>query len=214
MRVPLFEIGLIHDHPLIEWAVSQALSEAPDMRVHVLSTGYGPAEDPCGSGDPDGPGGTGGPRGSVRELPERLDVLVLDRPPERATPAEAAVTRASCVLLMPSTGHLESSCPGVNGYLSERSGPVALAAAVREAAVRSRGAEREGEAAEEDATLLSVRERQVIRMLTHGLTHDQIARRLGISRHTVDTYVKRMRSKLGLGNKAELVRAAMAYGWD
>ncbi|MFJ4336974.1 response regulator transcription factor [Streptomyces sp. NPDC088915] len=208
----MFEIGLIHDHPLIEWAVSQALSEAPDMRVHVLSTGYDVAAGGSrGSGGPDDPGGS---RDSVRELPERLDVLVLDRPPERATPAEAAVTRASCVLLMPSTGHLESVCPGVNGYLSERSDPVALAAAVREAAVRSRGTEREGETAEEEAALLSVRERQVIRMLARGLTHHQIARRLGISHHTVDTYVKRMRSKLGLGNKAELVRAAMAYGWD
>ncbi|MEN3305238.1 MAG: two-component system, NarL family, invasion response regulator UvrY [Micromonosporaceae bacterium] len=56
---------------------------------------------------------------------------------------------------------------------------------------------------------LSDREQQVLRQISWGLTHDQIARRLGISRHTVDTYVKRIRVKLGLGNKAELTRAAM-----
>jgi DNA-binding NarL/FixJ family response regulator len=56
---------------------------------------------------------------------------------------------------------------------------------------------------------LSEREEQVLRQIAHGLTHGQIATRLGISPHTVDTYVKRIRSKLGVGNKAELTRAAL-----
>ena len=56
---------------------------------------------------------------------------------------------------------------------------------------------------------LSEREQQVLRQISKGLTHGQIATRLGISPHTVDTYVKRIRAKLGLGNKAELTRAAL-----
>jgi len=56
---------------------------------------------------------------------------------------------------------------------------------------------------------LSEREEQVLRQISSGLTHGQIATRLGISRHTVDTYVKRIRAKLGVGNKAELTRAAL-----
>jgi DNA-binding NarL/FixJ family response regulator len=60
-----------------------------------------------------------------------------------------------------------------------------------------------------DGVGLSPRERQVLRQIARGLTHTQIAKRLGISRHTVDTYVKRIRSKLDLGNKAELTRAAI-----
>lgn len=56
---------------------------------------------------------------------------------------------------------------------------------------------------------LSPREQQVLRQIAHGRTHGQIARALGISRHTVDTYVRRIRSKLDLGNKAELTRAAV-----
>jgi Bacterial regulatory proteins, luxR family len=39
--------------------------------------------------------------------------------------------------------------------------------------------------------------------------HGQITTRLGISPHTVDTYVKRIRAKLGAGNKAELTRLAL-----
>jgi DNA-binding NarL/FixJ family response regulator len=58
-------------------------------------------------------------------------------------------------------------------------------------------------------TVLSPRERQVLRQIAGGLTHGQVARRLGISPHTVDTYVKRIRSKLDIGNKAELTRAAL-----
>jgi DNA-binding NarL/FixJ family response regulator len=56
---------------------------------------------------------------------------------------------------------------------------------------------------------LSEREEQVLRQISRGLTHGQIASRLGISPHTVDTYVKRIRAKLGVGNKAELTRAAL-----
>jgi DNA-binding NarL/FixJ family response regulator len=57
--------------------------------------------------------------------------------------------------------------------------------------------------------VLSARERQVLHYIACGYTHGQAARRLGISPHTVDTYVKRIRAKLAVGNKAELTRAAM-----
>ncbi|MFC0527556.1 helix-turn-helix transcriptional regulator [Phytohabitans kaempferiae] len=66
--------------------------------------------------------------------------------------------------------------------------------------------------ADASGSRLSRRESQVLRQLAHGLTHGQIARRLGISPHTVDTYVKRIKAKLGVGNKAELTRAAL-LGW-
>lgn len=70
-----------------------------------------------------------------------------------------------------------------------------------------------GSPAEERITVpdghLSDRETQVLRQISRGLTHGQIATRLGISPHTVDTYVKRIRAKLGVGNKAELTRVAL-----
>jgi DNA-binding NarL/FixJ family response regulator len=61
-----------------------------------------------------------------------------------------------------------------------------------------------------DAAALSPRERQVMLFIAQGKTHDQVARQLGISRNTVDTYVKRIRSKIGMGNKADMTRAALA----
>ncbi|MFG2863478.1 DNA-binding response regulator [Streptomyces sioyaensis] len=65
------------------------------------------------------------------------------------------------------------------------------------------------ESTQRDGCHLSERERQVLRHISRGLTHGQIATRLGISQHTVDTYVKRIRAKLGAGNKAELTRLAL-----
>jgi DNA-binding NarL/FixJ family response regulator len=56
---------------------------------------------------------------------------------------------------------------------------------------------------------LSPREMQVLGQIADGMTHNQIARKLGISPHTVDTYVKRIRSKLPVGNKADLTRVAL-----
>lgn len=66
-----------------------------------------------------------------------------------------------------------------------------------------------GEQSQSTHHQLSDREEQVLAQIAHGLTHGQVATRLGISPHTVDTYVKRIRSKLGVGNKAELTRAAL-----
>ena len=64
-------------------------------------------------------------------------------------------------------------------------------------------------AADRPETGLSPREQQVLRFIASGMTHRQVARRIGISPHTVDTYVKRVRSKFGIGNKAELTRVAL-----
>ncbi|TKA08886.1 response regulator transcription factor [Actinacidiphila oryziradicis] len=57
---------------------------------------------------------------------------------------------------------------------------------------------------------LAPREEETLSLIARGFTHTQVATRMGISRATVDTYVERIRTKLQLGNKAELTRAALA----
>ena len=56
---------------------------------------------------------------------------------------------------------------------------------------------------------LSLREEETLDLIARGLTHAQAASRMGVSRATVDTYVERIRSKLHVGNKAELTQAAL-----
>jgi DNA-binding NarL/FixJ family response regulator len=57
--------------------------------------------------------------------------------------------------------------------------------------------------------VLSPREHHALSYIASGYTHEQTARRMKISKHTVDTYIKRARAKLNLGNKAELTRAML-----
>jgi len=59
---------------------------------------------------------------------------------------------------------------------------------------------------------LARREVETLRWLAAGLTHRQIARRMALTEATVSTYVKRIRNKLGVGNKADLTRKALELG--
>jgi DNA-binding NarL/FixJ family response regulator len=56
---------------------------------------------------------------------------------------------------------------------------------------------------------LTPRERDVLVMVAQGLTHKQIGTRLNLSKATVDTYIHRVRQKVGSGNKADLTRLAI-----
>jgi DNA-binding CsgD family transcriptional regulator len=100
--------------------------------------------------------------------------------------------------------------PGVRGWV-HRDAPedvvVAAVTAVAAGGTFQPGAGREPGSG--DARGLSPRERQVLHHIAEGLTQSQIASRLAISHHTVDTYIRRIRAKLELGNKAELTRAAL-----
>jgi DNA-binding NarL/FixJ family response regulator len=62
------------------------------------------------------------------------------------------------------------------------------------------------------ASALARRELETLRWIAAGLTHGQIARRMDLTEATVSTYVKRIRSKLNVGNKADLTRKAIELG--
>lgn len=56
---------------------------------------------------------------------------------------------------------------------------------------------------------LSPREREALDLIATGFTHAQAAKRMNVTKATVDTYVERIRSKLQVGNKAELTKIAL-----
>ena len=60
--------------------------------------------------------------------------------------------------------------------------------------------------------MLAPRETETLGWLAVGLTHREIAGRMGLTEATVSTYVKRIRSKLNARNKAELTRVAIELG--
>ncbi|MFB7557210.1 response regulator transcription factor [Streptomyces brevispora] len=130
--------------------------------------------------------------------------------------AEAARTTAVLVLLNSwSLSAEEYLRAGAIGVIHKHQSGESLIAALRTVTagvqVLPEGHATKCQAARPDplALNLSGREEQVLGQISRGLTHGQIATRLGISPHTVDTYVKRIRAKLGVGNKAELTRVAL-----
>ncbi|MBX9424082.1 MULTISPECIES: LuxR C-terminal-related transcriptional regulator [Streptomyces] len=135
-----------------------------------------------------------------------LDLGLLDELPE--PPRGTAGLPAARTVLLTADGR--DAVPDRVGETHPYDGaPLLLVDAVRRVAGPGPAPAGAGTVARQGVATLSPREREVLRHLVEGCTHDQAARRIGISQHTVDTYVKRIRSKLGAHNKAQLVRAAL-----
>lgn len=60
---------------------------------------------------------------------------------------------------------------------------------------------------------LSARESQTLEYITKGFTFDEVARLLGVSRNTVQTYVRRIYAKLEVTSKCEAIYEARKRGW-
>jgi len=58
---------------------------------------------------------------------------------------------------------------------------------------------------------LSNREMEVFQMIGHGMTTQEIARRLGLSGKTIETHRERIKVKLKIRNAAELSRKAVVW---
>lgn len=61
---------------------------------------------------------------------------------------------------------------------------------------------------------LSDREVAVLRYISQGLKKGDIAKRMNLSPHTVETYRTNLKQKLGIPNGAELYRFAFLQGWE
>jgi DNA-binding NarL/FixJ family response regulator len=60
---------------------------------------------------------------------------------------------------------------------------------------------------------LSAQEQSVLAYSARGYSYDETAQLMGLSRHTVETYVKRIYRKLQVHSKTEAVFEARAQGW-
>ncbi|MFD0686469.1 thioesterase domain-containing protein [Actinomadura fibrosa] len=167
--------------------------------------------------------------------PGETGVLIVGLPPvvnSEFLSHVRAWTRSALVLAIARTADFAQLTTlteaGVNGYMDMDMEPEALFAALTllsrgrfllsgstESGLLRRVAEAERPRYPSPPAMLgelTEREGQVLGLVADGWTHKQISTRLGLSKATVDTYVQRIRQKLGLHNKAELTRAAVEYG--
>ena len=111
---------------------------------------------------------------------------------------------------------------GASGYLTKDSDPKALMGAIHKVASGGRfidpvlavkmAFEAEGSAERLPHELLSEREFDIMRLLVHGKSVNDIADELKISNKTVSTHKARLMQKMNFQNNAELVRYAVAQG--
>lgn len=209
----MIRIAVIDDHELIRHGLEYLLHRHEDLKV-VLG---------------------GSSIGDLRGFDAGYDVLILDlyladdRPCVDAVKELSAVTR---VLVVSASGRpadvLAAIRCGANGYVTKDAPSEIVVAAVRTVAaggfflsagladilqseLDDTGRPPAGEDAGDDPARprLSAREEETLSYIAQGFTHAQVARRMGVSKATVDTYVERIRAKLQVGNKAELTRAAL-----
>lgn len=115
-------------------------------------------------------------------------------------------------------------CAGASGYLLKGTPPVRILEAIRE--VLGGGAPMSPEIARRVMELfrnhrppagadyhLSPRESQLLRLLVDGHYYKTAAAELGVSVHTVVTYIKNIYRKLHVHSKSEAVAKALREGW-
>jgi DNA-binding NarL/FixJ family response regulator len=195
----MIRLAIVDDHPVARWGVESVLRGRPDFEV-VASVG------------------------SAQELGGiEADVVILDLYLQGQGPSLGTVTRLSAayrVLVMSASARradvLAAVRAGAHGYLSKRADADSIVdALVRVGSGEFHLSSELADMVQAEPTTpmrLSPREEQVLHYIAAGLTHAQAANRLGIRAPTVDTYVKRIRAKVGLGNKADLTRIAMELG--
>jgi DNA-binding NarL/FixJ family response regulator len=213
-------VALVEDDPLFREAIADAIRSAADMelagvagtREQGLLMLHGPAADVLlvDLGLPDGSG---------------IDVIAV-----------AQTLWPRCESMVATTfgdeAHvLQSIEAGACGYLLKDSSPARMLEEIRnlraggspispliarQVLKRFRG--RNGVAAApaplagEEHSALSVREQQTLEYVTKGFTYDEVAGLLGVSRHTVQTFVRRIYAKLEVSSKVEAIYEARKRG--
>ncbi len=180
--------------------------------------------------------GQAGSGAEARERAQELkpDVLVVDisMPGENGIQTieklSAECPEVRCLVLTMHEDHqfLRSAlAAGGAGYLTKRAASGELLSAIRQVAQGrsyinikleqvglAEVVQRESPPSESNQVPLSPREREVLSMVAQGYTSKEVARQLGISSASVDTYRLRITEKLQANHRADLVRYALRNG--
>jgi DNA-binding NarL/FixJ family response regulator len=197
----VIRLAVVDDHPVARWGVQHLFAGRDD--VQVVATVATEADL-----DPD----------------TEIDLLILDLFLGTDLPALEVIRRwsADCRVLVMSASagraHVVAALhAGAGGYVTKDADDAEFIKAVEAVAggscyLSSSVADvlqADLERSPSRYPVLSSREAETLAYIARGYTHSQTATRMGITVATVDSYVERIRRKLGVGNKAELTRTAI-----
>jgi two-component system response regulator NreC len=155
-------------------------------------------------------------------MPDMDGLEVLRRVRDSSPP-----TRVLMLTMHDDEGYLrEALAAGSSGYVLKRAADIELLSAIRavhrggtylhaahtKVLFEGRAGQQRIQAAAEPESRLSLREEEILRLVALGYTNQQAADLLYLSVKTVETYRARLMAKLGLRNRAELVRYALQQG--
>jgi DNA-binding NarL/FixJ family response regulator len=202
----MFQVAIVDDCSLTRKGMAAILATAPDIRSTELSGDALLRHD------------------WAREPFDAAIVMISHTHDRPALPAVAALAaRLPVLLVAPACNATDAAAAlqaGASGYLTTRADDATILRAVRVTAggglqfnewLPDDDLAQEPQPDGHEANPLSPREQEALRYIARGYTHQQTARRMGVSKTTVNTYVARIRQKLRVGNKAELTIAALRY---
>lgn len=202
-------VAVVDDHPIARYGMERVVASCPRFEIVAL----------VGSA-------------SELDLPrDRPDIVILDlyEGSCRISSAQIAELAENCAVLVMSASVRPADVmmairSGANGYVAKSASNEALIEAMD--AVTAGGGlylssqladvihveTTSGSAGAGAPVVLAPREKEALALIAQGFTQAQAARRMAVSPATVDTYIKRIRAKLGPGNKADLTRRAIELG--
>jgi DNA-binding NarL/FixJ family response regulator len=165
-----------------------------------------------------------------RSIDTKPDVVVMDQAMPEMNGTEAAqmirarrsATRVIILSMHSNPEHVQRALhAGVSGYVLKASAGDEVVSAIRavhagrrylSAPLTEQLLDQMLDRADDPLSRLSVRERQVLKMLAEGQPVVRIAAKLSLSRKTVETYRERTMEKLKLANLPALVKFALKQG--
>ena len=198
---PKTRILLVDDHSVVRMGLAAIINIAKDLVV-------------CGEAE-------NGDEAVAKASQLKPDVVVMDlmMPGMGGVEATAAVLKASPeskVLILTTFGTsaelAEAFASGATGAITKNLPSAELAAAIRDTAagIRRLTPEIEQSLAElDEKPRFTPRQREVLDAITRGLSNDNIATALGISKARVKQHLNEVYEKLGAANRAEAVAIAM-----
>jgi DNA-binding NarL/FixJ family response regulator len=191
-------VAVIDDHPVVREGTAALIRQEPDMEVVGLAASLEEAEPMLAEHHPD-----------VLLLDLRLGqdfgFRLFERVRVEARPAIVVLTSYDYSQYVDAALRL-----GAAGYVLKTAPIAELLSAVRSAAS---GGMHFGVRPGNGEAPLSSRERDVVRLVTDGLSNDEIAARLSISPKTVESHLRRLFERHRLASRTELAARALRDGW-